>query len=192
MRGEDERPSAAELSEVEERAARAARWRRLEGDALAAFVLREGPGREPAHLYAPAELGEALTRVAADAGRLAAALRKERSAAEDLRSRLERAESRDPARGARREATSDIFAEEEAAVSLAAPFRVGPKAVHAAKTDPLTALAVQVARAMQPEAPEVERARLIAMAFAASRGDMEGFWAARRQRARKAGGKGKS
>jgi hypothetical protein len=190
MRGEDERPSAAELSEVEERAARASRWRRLEGDALAAFVLREGPGREPAHLYAPAELGEALTRVAADAGRLAAALRKERSAAEDLRSRLERAESRDQSRAPRREAASDI--EEEAAVSLAAPFRVGPKAVHAAKTDPLMALAVQVARAMQPEAPEVERARLIAMAFAASRGDMEGFWAARRQRGRKAGGKGKS
>jgi hypothetical protein len=191
MARDDERsPSAAELSEVEQRAARISRWRRLEGDALSAFVLREGPGRDTAHLYAPAEVGEALSRLAADAGRLAAALRKERSAAEDLRTRLERAESRDPSRAPRREAASDI--EEEAAVSLAAPFRAGPKAVHEAKTDPLMALAVQVARAMQPEAPEVERARLIAMAFAASRGDMEGFWAARRQRGKKAAGKRKS
>ncbi|HEY3120111.1 MAG TPA: hypothetical protein VGL15_05775 [Vicinamibacteria bacterium] len=192
MRDDERPPTAAELSEIEERAGRAGRWRRLEGDPRATFVLRETGGREPAHLIAPAELGEELIRAAADAGRLAAALRKQRAETEDLRSRLERQESRDQPRGPRREAAGDL--EEEAAVSLAAPFHVSPKAIHAAKTDPLQALAVQVARAMQPDAREVERARLLAMAFAASRGDLEGFWAARRQRgaARKTDKKGKS
>jgi hypothetical protein len=56
----------------------------------------------------------------------------------------------------------------------------------AAKDDPLVALAVQVAKALQSDAREVERARLIAMAFAAARGDTAGFWAARAQRGAKA------
>jgi hypothetical protein len=54
--------------------------------------------------------------------------------------------------------------------------------VSAAKDDPLMALAVQVARGAGAEAGEVDRARLIAMAFAAARGDMETFWGARRKR----------
>jgi hypothetical protein len=66
---------------------------------------------------------------------------------------------------------------------LSAPFSVSPRAISAAKDDPLKALAVQVARALGEEAPEIERARLIAMALAASQGEMERFWEARRQRA---------
>ena len=67
-------------------------------------------------------------------------------------------------------------------LALAAPFHVGPKEMKAAATDPLAALSVQVARALLPDAKEVERARLIAMAFAASRGQMDDFWAARKMR----------
>jgi hypothetical protein len=71
---------------------------------------------------------------------------------------------------------------EAAGALLAAPFRVSAKAAAAARTDPLSALAVQVAKALSPDASPVERARLIAMAFAASQGDLEAFWTARRQR----------
>jgi hypothetical protein len=63
----------------------------------------------------------------------------------------------------------------------------------AAASDPLAALSVQVARALLPDAKEIERARLIAMAFAASRGQMDDFWSARKMRtaSKKAGGKKK-
>ena len=60
---------------------------------------------------------------------------------------------------------------------------MGPKESKAAQTDPLVALSVQVARALQSDAKEIERARLIAMAFAASKGDLDSFWTARRMRA---------
>jgi hypothetical protein len=66
---------------------------------------------------------------------------------------------------------------------LSAPFNVSPRAISAAKDDPLKALAVQVARALGEGASDVERARLIAMALAASQGEMDRFWEARRQRA---------
>lgn len=65
---------------------------------------------------------------------------------------------------------------------LSAPFRVSPRAASAAKTEPLAALAVQVARATADGASDKEKARLIAMAFAASEGDLDGFWEARRSR----------
>jgi hypothetical protein len=66
---------------------------------------------------------------------------------------------------------------------LSAPFNVSPRAISAAKDDPLKALAVQVARALGEGASDVDRARLIAMALAASQGDMDRFWEARKQRA---------
>lgn len=65
---------------------------------------------------------------------------------------------------------------------LSAPFRVSPRAASAARTEPLAALAVQVARATSEGASDKEKARLIAMAFAASEGDLDGFWEARRSR----------
>ena len=71
---------------------------------------------------------------------------------------------------------------EDLASLLAAPFRVSPRAASAAKDDPLAALAVQVARGLAEDASEVDRARLIAMAFAAAQGNMEAFWQARKQR----------
>jgi hypothetical protein len=66
---------------------------------------------------------------------------------------------------------------------LSAPFSVSPRAASEAKNDPLKALAVQVARALGEGAPEIERARLIAMSLAATQGDMDRFWEARKQRA---------
>lgn len=65
---------------------------------------------------------------------------------------------------------------------LSAPFRISPRAAAAAKDDPLAALAVQVARAAGEGVAEKERARLIAMAFAAAEGDLDAFWEARRSR----------
>ncbi len=65
---------------------------------------------------------------------------------------------------------------------LSAPFRVSPRAASAAKTEPLAALAVQVAKATSEGASEKEKARLIAMAFAAAEGDLDSFWEARRSR----------
>lgn len=74
---------------------------------------------------------------------------------------------------------------------LSAPFRVSPRAASAAKTEPLAALAVQVARATSEGASDKEKARLIAMAFAASEGDLDGFWEARRSRKAPGSDKGK-
>jgi hypothetical protein len=94
---------------------------------------------------------------------------------EARRGRPAAAEPEKPARAAAEPA-------EDLASLLAAPFRVSPRTAAAAKDDPLAALAVQVARSMSDDATDVERARLIAMAFAAAEGNMEAFWQARRQR----------
>ena len=126
-------------------------------------------------------LGQALPRLRED-------LRAVRAEAETLRAALDKEkESREktarqapPARASRNEAPDEDA--EAAGALLAAPFRVSAKAAAAARADPLAALAVQVAKALSPDASPVDRARLIAMAFAASQGDLETFWAARRQR----------
>jgi hypothetical protein len=124
-------------------------------------------------------LGEALPRLRED-------LRAVRAEAETLRAALEKEkQSREagrppPVRSSRNEAPDEEA--EAAGALLAAPFRVSAKAAAAARSDPLAALAVQVAKALSPDASPVDRARLIAMAFAASQGDLEAFWAARRQR----------
>jgi hypothetical protein len=126
-------------------------------------------------------LGQALPR-------LQEQLRAARAEADMLRGALEKEkESREkaarppaPAHSSRNEAADEEA--EAAGALLAAPFRVSAKAAAAARADPLAALAVQVAKALSPDASAVDRARLIAMAFAASQGDLETFWAARRQR----------
>jgi hypothetical protein len=100
-----------------------------------------------------------------------------------LRAEVEEAQSRATPKGApAARARPSTELEEEASVLLAAPFRVSGKASKAAQTDPLVALAVQASKALQLDAKDVERARLIAMSLAATTGDMEAFWAARRQR----------
>jgi len=126
-------------------------------------------------------LAQKLPRVRQD-------MRAARSEADSLRAALEKEKSsHDKSRPAAassaraRSALEDQQAEDAGAL-LAAPFRVSARAAAAARTEPLSALAVQVAKALSPDAGPVERARLIAMAFAASQGDLESFWAARRQR----------
>jgi hypothetical protein len=93
--------------------------------------------------------------------------------------------------GAKREAAKGDASPREAPAAetlddlgslLSAPFRISPRAAEAARTEPLAALAVQVARATAEGASDKEKARLIAMAFAASEGDLDGFWEARRSR----------
>ena len=117
-------------------------------------------------------LREDLRAVRAEAETLRAALQEEK--------RLREARQPPPMRSSRKEAPDEEA--EAAGALLAAPFRVSAKAAAAARSDPLAALSVQVAKALSPDASPVDRARLIAMAFAASQGDLETFWAARRQR----------
>jgi hypothetical protein len=144
-----------------------------------------GRGDDAVRLYARHDVAAALLALL-DA--LPRALARAHEEAGDLRDQLERARARLDAEAAPRapgrptpdpKATATL---ENVPVALVAPFRPTPRALAAAKSDPLIALAVQATKAMQPEANDVERARLLAMAFAASQGDMERFWAARRQR----------
>jgi hypothetical protein len=169
----------ADLDAVEKRAAALGRgqWRRARLGASDVYVLREA-GEDAAQLHAAEAVGEAVMSAGGDIKTLVAEVRRLRAEVEDAQARAARAA---PAAKAGPPPPLD----EEASVLLAAPFHVGPKAMKAAQTDPLVALAVQAARAMQPDAKEIERARLIAMALAATNGDMDAFWAARRQRGSK-------
>ena len=178
-------------SELEDLAARAAAapsgtWRKQEGGALDHFTLRGAAGTADLHLYAPAETGEAVPRLLeaarADLPRLLAEVQRLRAEVEALQSERDRRAEKPAAAPPRRSAAEALEMDDDAALALAAPFHVGPKEMKAAASDPLAALAVQVARALLPDAKEVERARLIAMAFAASRGQMDDFWAARKMR----------
>jgi hypothetical protein len=178
-------PTSAELDELAARAdaAPSGSWRKQEEGGLDHFTLRGGQGQPDAHLYAAAEVGAAVTRLLdaarADMPRLVDEVRRLRDEVEALQSE-KRADKAVPA--PRRPAAEAQEIDDDAALALAAPFHVGPKEMKAAATDPLAALSVQVARALLPDAKEVERARLIAMAFAASRGQMDDFWAARKMR----------
>ena len=183
-------PTSSELEDLAARAGAApsGTWRKQEGGGLDHFTLRGGSGGTEFHLYAPAEAGEAITRLLdaarADMPRLVAEVQRLRAEVEALQSE----QSRRPAQPAaaptprRPAAEAQEIDDDDAVLALAAPFHVGPKEMKAAATDPLAALSVQVARALLPDAKEVERARLIAMAFAASRGQMDDFWAARKMR----------
>jgi hypothetical protein len=152
-------------------------WRRARLGAAEVFMMREA-GQDAAQLHAAEAVGEAVMKAGDDLKSLAAEVRRLQAEVEETQARAAKAT---PAARARRPGPVD----EEASSLLAAPFRVGPKAMKAAQTDPLVALAVQCARALQPDAKEVERARLIAMALAATNGDMDAFWAARKQRGSK-------
>jgi hypothetical protein len=182
-------PTNAELDDLAKRAgdAPSGSWRKQEGDALDHFSLRGGSGGADLHLYAPAETGEAVTRLLeaarADMPRLVDEVRRLRAEVEALQSESKQATKPDAAQPASR-ATPRVPMEidDDAPLALSAAFHVGPKEMKAAQTDALAALSVQVARALQPDAKEVERARLIAMAFAATRGHMDDFWAARKMR----------
>jgi hypothetical protein len=171
-------------------------WRQQPGAALGVFALRTADADDVVHLYASEEKGkaivDALEAARQDVPRLAEEVRRLRQEIDDARAAAREAararpvEKAGPAEKADRPAparAAEAFAmDDESALSLAAPFRIGPKEAKAAQTDPLAALSVQVARALQPDAKEIERARLIAMAFAASKGDLDAFWTARKMR----------
>jgi hypothetical protein len=183
-------PTSSELQDLAARAegAPSGSWRKQEGGGLDHFTLRGSAGSGEVHLYAPAEAGEAVTRLLeaarADMPRLVAEVQRLRTEVDTLQSEKDQRAARPAAPSApRRPAAEDQeIGDDDAVLALAAPFHVGPKEMKAAATDPLAALSVQVARALLPDAKEIERARLIAMAFAASRGNMEDFWAARKMR----------
>lgn len=168
-----------DLEAIEKRAAALGRgqWRRARLGSADVFVQREA-GQDAAQLHAAEDVGEAVMNAGGDLKALAAEVRRLRSEVEDAQARAARTA---PAVKAGPPPQLD----EEASALLAAPFHVSAKASKAAQTDPLVALAVQASKALQPDAKEVERARLIAMSLAASNGDMDAFWAARRQRGSK-------
>ena len=171
-----------DLEAIEKRAAALGRgqWRRARLGSSDVFVQREA-GQDAAQLHAAEDVGEAVMNAGGDLKALAAEVRRLQAHVDDAEARAAKATPSarlSPATKSGPPPTMD----EEASSLLAAPFRVGPKAMKAAQTDPFVALAVQAARALQPDAKEVERARLIAMSFAATTGDMDAFWTARRQR----------
>ena len=185
-------PTSSELENLAAlaEAAPSGGWRKQEGGGLDHFTLRGGAGNADAHLYAAEDVGAAVTRLLdaarADLPRLVAEVQRLRVEVETLQSEKDQRAARPVAVAAAAPRRPAAFAQEidddDAVLALAAPFHVGPKEMKAAASDPLAALSVQVARALLPDAKEVERARLIAMAFAASRGQMDDFWAARKMR----------
>jgi hypothetical protein len=170
-------------------------WRHQETRGLDFFALRDPTGEEVLHLYGRREAGRqvlaALDAARVELPRLVAEVKRLRAALKDAEAGAEaKASARPapktapgPAPAPARERPAEVPVDEDAPLSLAVPFRVGPKEAKAAQTDPLAALAVQVAKALSGDAKELERARLIAMALAASRGDLDAFWAARKMRA---------
>jgi hypothetical protein len=189
-------PTDDELDAMIARAARLGDrgWRAQPGIGLGLFAQRAADADDVVHLYAPEEKGraivEALEAARQDVPRLAEEVKRLREEIEAARVSAREARAARPAEKSERPASprapEAMAIDDEAALGLAAPFRVGPKEAKAAQTDPLVALAVQVARALQPDAKEVERARLIAMAFAAAKGDLDAFWSARKMRTTKA------
>ena len=183
-------PTSSELDDLAARASAAptGTWRKQEGSGLDHFMLRGGSGTGDLHLYAPAEAGEAITRLLdaarADMPRLVAEVQRLRVEVATLQSEREQRAAKSAAAPALRRPVAEApeIDDDDAVLALAAPFHVGPKEMKAAARDPLAALSVQVARSLLPDAKEFERARLIAMAFAATRGSMDDFWAARKLR----------
>jgi hypothetical protein len=166
-------------------------WRQQAEAGLGLFTLRAADAFDAVHLYAPGEKGraivETLEAARQEVPRLVAEVQRLRQEIDAARAAVREAARGRPAGKDERPApprAAEAFAvDDDAGLGLAAPFRVGPKEMKAAQTDPLVALAVQTARALQPDAREIEKARLIAMAFAASKRDLDAFWAARKMRA---------
>jgi hypothetical protein len=154
-----------------------AEWHRESGH-LSRFTL-EGAGRAIV-FYAEDASATAILRGVKD---LSAAVQRLRAENEQLSKKVEDLEERPPPPSPAT-AKKDATTLEHVPLAMIVPFAVTPELRGAAKRDPLVALAVQVSRAMQSDASELERARLLAMAAAASRGDLETFWSASRERSR--------
>jgi hypothetical protein len=162
---------ASELTAIERRAKALEGWTE-EATRLTAWVREDG-----ARLIAEGRAARELQQAFADVATLAGEVRR-------LHAELEEAKAPPPPPAEKKRATPAEAQDAAAALGglLAGPFHVTPQVVSAAQKDPLVALAVQVSRAFGPEAKDVERARLLAMSFAASRGDLDAFWSARRMR----------
>lgn len=162
--------SEAELKDIEELAPTGEIPLRLEQDRAGRAWIEPGEGARKALRAVP---------------RLVAEVRRLRARVDELQEQQER-RAQDERRAQKDEpplrAPKVLSQSEDLGSLLAAPFRVSSRAASAAKDDPLAALAVQVARSMAEDASDVERARLIAMAFAAAEGNLEAFWHARKQR----------
>jgi hypothetical protein len=190
----DKQNAAPQAEELARRIDRLARRRWSSADGFTCLTL--GTGEDALTLYAPAAAADAFLETVSAAG---AALDDGRAELARLRKRVETlehalstahdAESASRRQGAARGTTGADGAHaatlESVPAALIAPFHPDARVLTAAKENPLIALAVQATKAMQSDAGELERARLLAMAYAASTGDMTRFWAARTQRSAK-------
>jgi hypothetical protein len=153
---------------------RLARWTLRVGGASYAFIADDDSA---------SAIAGALQRLP----ELFAALAKERDAAvadrEDAEAALKRAKPTPaPAPTHARDASASLA---DVPLAMIGTFSVSPKLKAAAKKDPLAALVVQIDKAMAPDASELDRARLLAMAAAVGRGDMDTFWAAGTEKSKK-------
>ena len=80
---------------------------------------------------------------------------------------------------------AELTSLEHVPLAMIGGFTLTPKLKAAAKKDPLVALAVQVDKAMGPDASDLDRARLVAMANAIARGDLATVWSASTERSKK-------
>jgi hypothetical protein len=173
-------------SAVEERLAALAR-RRWSVDREGLSRLSHGSGADEIVVYARRGAADALVETLSEAADELTAAHAE---LDTLRTRVADLEDEASARDAGGKSAAKASARkpatlEDVPAALIAPFHPSPRTLETAKKDPLTALAVQAAKAMQADAKELDRARLLAMAFAASEGDMQRFWEARAQRSAK-------
>jgi hypothetical protein len=193
-RRHDKQNTAPEIEDLARRIDGFARRRWASTDGLTCLTL--GTGGDEVTLYAAPAAAEAFLETVSAAGAALEDARADLAAFQERVETLERelttardagSESRRPdaARGATSADRAHAATLENVPAALIAPFHPDARTLAAAKENPLVALAVQATKAMQPDASELERARLLAMAYAASTGDMTRFWAARTQRSAK-------
>ena len=168
-------------------AALAGTWKR-DDEGLARWTLRVG-GASYAFI-ADDDSARAIVGALRRVPELVADLRKARDTAaaerDDLQDALADAKRAKPAPSAPpapRPGASTSLA--DVPLAMIGTFAVSPKVKAAAKKDPLMALVVQIDKALGAEASELDRARLLAMAAAVSRGDLDTFWAAGTEKSKK-------
>jgi hypothetical protein len=171
-------------------------WQRDDGS-LEQWTLRSGD--RTLRFAADRATGNAITRALAAVPEVIAKLQNkiEALAAEvdELHEALDEAKRRPPAPPAPaakaaasaspKAAKPELSSLEHVPLAMIGGFTLTPKLKTAAKKDPLVALAVQVDKAMAPDANDLDRARLIAMANAVARGDLATFWSASTERSKK-------
>jgi hypothetical protein len=166
------------------------RWRREDGT-FARWLLRVG-GKQH-EILADEATGRALATLLEALPATLDRLERERNALADEvealtgeRDALKKGQGRGTAPAAApSKSAGKPSALDEVPLDMIGTFTVSAQMKSAAKKDPLLALAVQVAKANDPDASPLEQARLRAMAAAVSRGDLDTFWAASAERSRK-------